>query len=75
MGAVQDVGFWEKLTKEKGNMFGKLLKVATLPLDAINIVADIVTTGDGSKSSRKEVPLLGDIERARDAIAEDLDSY
>ena len=55
-------------------MFGKILKVVTLPLDAINIVADIATTGDGSKSSRKDVPLLGDLEKARDAIAEDLDS-
>lgn len=37
-------------------MFGKLLstviKVVTLPVDAANVVGDIVTGGDGSKRSR-----------------------
>ena len=64
-------------------MFGSLLsaavKVATLPLDVVDVAADVVFTGgDGSKRSRKQndtpLTMLTDI---RDGVAkacEDLDS-
>lgn len=55
-------------------MFGKLLssviKVATLPVDAVNSAVDIAGGGSGSKSSREQIPLLGDIEKIRDRIAD-----
>lgn len=57
-------------------MFGKLLssaiKVVTLPVDAVNIAQDIAFGGSGSKHSRTQDNFnpLGDIERARDKIAE-----
>lgn len=58
-------------------MFGKLLstavKVATVPLDAVNIAADVATGGSGRKRSRSETPLLGDAEAARDRLAETLE--
>lgn len=61
-------------------MFGKLLssaiKVVTLPVDAANAAMDIATGGDGSKRSRSECPLTGDLEHLRDVVAdaaEDID--
>ena len=53
-------------------MFGRLLstaiKVVTLPVDAVEIVADTVTGGDGSrKNLRQALPLPSDV---RDKIAD-----
>jgi hypothetical protein len=65
-------------------MFGKFIssaiKVATLPVDAVNAAADLATGGDGSKRSRND-PLnpnpLNLAEQLRDKIAdaaEDIDA-
>lgn len=57
-------------------MFGKLIssaiKVATLPLDAVNAAQDIAFGGSGSKASRTKDNFnpLGDLERLRDKVAE-----
>lgn len=59
-------------------MFGKFIssaiKVATLPLDAANAAADIVTGGSGSKRSRNHNPdfpnPLSAAEKLRDRVAE-----
>lgn len=56
-------------------MFGKLLgaaiNIASLPIEAGNAVVDVATGGSGKKSSRKEIPILGDIEQAADDLAEE----
>ena len=62
-------------------MFGSLLssaiKIATLPVDAANIGMDVMTGGDGSKSSRNDSDNpLSLLEQMRDAVAdaaEDID--
>lgn len=59
-------------------MFGKLLgatiRLATLPLDAINIGTDMLVGGDGSKRSRTDgCNPLGLLEEIRDAVAETAD--
>lgn len=55
-------------------MFGKLLssaiKVATLPLDVVNTAADVAYGGSGSKHSRADNPILGDLEKIRDRVAD-----
>lgn len=57
-------------------MFGKLIastiKIATLPLDAVNAAQDIAFGGDGSKRSRTKDNFnpLGDMERIRDKVAD-----
>lgn len=65
-------------------MFGKLIssviKVATLPIDAVNITGDIATGGDGSKRSRNDPNNCSPAalaEQIRDKVAdaaEDIDS-
>ena len=39
-----------------GSIFSDLIKVATLPVDIVEAVADVATGGDGSKESRKQNP-------------------
>lgn len=58
-------------------MFGKLLssaiKVVTLPVDAVNVAADVVTGGDGSKRSRNSSAFpnpISAVEKIRDRVAE-----
>lgn len=57
-------------------MFGKLLssaiRIATIPIDAVDAAADIATGGDGSKQSRmNDIPNpLNAVEQLRDRIAE-----
>lgn len=53
-----------------GKLLGAVISVAALPVEAVNTVADVATGGSGKKSSRKEIPLLGDIEQAADDAAE-----
>lgn len=54
-------------------MFGSLLKsatrIATSPLDIADIGLDVVTGGNGSKSSRRDSLLSGLIE-SRDDVAD-----
>jgi hypothetical protein len=54
-------------------MFGSLLKgvtkIATSPLDIVDIGVDVVTGGDGSKNSRRDSPLSGLI-NMRDDVAD-----
>lgn len=52
-----------------GSILSSITKVVTSPLDAANSVLDYATGGDGSKSSRQDLPLSGDVERIRDALA------
>lgn len=65
-----------KPTQPIPTMFGKLLssaiKVATLPLDAVNAAQDIAGGGTGSKRSRTQDNFnpLGDLERVRDQVAD-----
>lgn len=56
-------------------MFGKLLgtaiRVATLPLDAVNAAVDLSIGGSGSKHSRTDgANPLGILEEIRDRVAE-----
>ena len=37
-----------------GKLLGKAIEVVTLPIDAIDAVADVATGGDGSKRSRRD---------------------
>jgi len=53
-----------------GSLLGSVIRVASLPLDAVNAATDVVSGGDGSKRSRADNPVLGDLERIRDAVAE-----
>ena len=54
-------------------MFGSLLKsvtkVVTAPVDIVDIGVDVLTGGDGSKSSRRDSPLSGIIDM-RDNVAD-----
>jgi hypothetical protein len=60
-------------------MFGRILsgviKVATLPIDAVEIGADMCMGGDGSKESRRQagLPLPSDVRDAVCDVAEDID--
>jgi hypothetical protein len=58
-------------------MFGKLLgsaiRIVTLPIDAANAALDIAAGGDGSKESRTEDSITGDLEKLRDKVAETAD--
>lgn len=60
-------------------MFGKILstvvKVVGAPIDVTNTVFDKVTGGSGSKRSRKQIPILGDIEDCKDIIADDIENW
>lgn len=56
-------------------MFGKLLsstiKIATLPVDAVNVGFDVLCGGNGSKHSRTELPTPTSLlEQVRDRVAE-----
>lgn len=53
-----------------GNLLSSVIKVATLPLDAINAGADMLCGGDGSKKSRtQDESPTAMLEKLRDAIA------
>lgn len=56
-----------------GKLFGAAIKIATLPIDAANIGADILIGGDGSKRSRKDNLILGDLELLRDRITQTIE--
>jgi hypothetical protein len=53
-----------------GSLLSTVIKTVSLPLDAANAGLDILTGGDGSKEGRLEMPLTGDLEQLRDAIAD-----
>lgn len=56
-----------------GNLLSSVIRVATLPVDAVNAAADLATGGDGSKRSRNDENLpnpLNMAERLRDRVAE-----
>lgn len=54
-----------------GFILAEVIKITTLPIDAVNATADIMTGGDGSKASRNNLdnPLAA-IEQIRDKVAE-----
>ena len=56
-----------------GKFLAKAIKVATLPVDAVNAGFDILTGGDGSKRSRNHpdncCPTVL-LEQVRDAVAD-----
>jgi hypothetical protein len=59
-------------------MFGKLLssvtKIATIPLDVVNIGIDVVAGGDGSKASRSDsINPLENVAEVRDDVADALE--
>ena len=59
-----------------GKLLGNVVRVVTLPVDAVSIAADVVTGGSGSKKSRtnpNDFTPVGDLERIRDRIADTLD--
>lgn len=57
-----------------GKLLGTVIRVATLPVDAVNAGLDIVTGGDGSKRSRTDDwNPIGGIETLRDRVAETAD--
>jgi hypothetical protein len=52
-----------------GSLISGIIKVATLPIDAVEAVVDVATGGDGSKRSRS----LSDaniLSSARDAVCD-----
>jgi hypothetical protein len=53
-----------------GSLLSTVIKTVSLPIDAANAGLDILTGGDGSKEGRLEIPLSGDLEQLRDAIAD-----
>lgn len=57
-----------------GKIISSGIRIATLPVDAANAAADIVTGGDGSKRSRNHNPHfpnpLSAAEKLRDRVAE-----
>lgn len=57
-----------------GSILGSLVKVATLPIDVVDITLDVATGGDGSKRSRKNslspLTMVTDI---RDAVVDELE--
>ena len=57
-----------------GNLLSKAVKVVTVPLDICDAGVDLMTGGDGSKSSRESlkdaVPCLSSL---RDAVCDVLD--
>lgn len=55
-----------------GSILGSIVKVATLPVDVVDITLDVVTGGDGSKQSRKASP-LSMITDVRDAVVDELE--
>ena len=57
-----------------GKLFSSAIRIATLPIDAGNAAMDIATGGDGSKRSRRDCPLTGDVEKLRDAVADAAES-
>lgn len=57
-----------------GKLLGSAIRVVTLPVDAVNIGIDMISGGNGSKSSRTDGSNpLGMIEELRDKIAETAD--
>lgn len=51
-----------------GKLIGTAIRVATLPVDALEIGADLMTGGDGSRRElRGAVPMLSEL---RDKVAE-----
>lgn len=58
-----------------GSLISKAIKVATLPLDAVEAAGDIITGGDGSAESRRAsgMPLPSEIRDAVCKVAEDID--
>lgn len=57
-----------------GSLLGKIIKVATLPLDVVDVALDVACGGDGSKKSRQysDNPLT-DIRDGVVKACEDLD--
>ncbi len=53
-----------------GSLIGGVVRVATLPVSVTNTVLDVATGGTGKKNSRREIPILGDIEEMSEAVAE-----
>jgi len=55
-----------------GKLLGAALKIATIPVDVVEIGMDMATGGSGSKESRNsaDLPLLSNF---RDKIAETLE--
>jgi len=56
-----------------GDFVSSVFKIATIPVDVVSSAVDMATGGDGSKESREDVPLTGDLERLRDNIADTLE--
>lgn len=56
-----------------GNLFSAAVRVVSLPIKATAIVTDVATGGSGSESSRKELPIIGDVEQLCDDVADELE--
>jgi hypothetical protein len=58
-----------------GNLFSGIVKIATVPIDIAESVADAATGGDGSKASkdRSDFPRLSKLRDAACEALEDLD--
>ena len=55
-----------------GKILGGIVDVVNLPVKVANATLDIMTAGNGSKESRRETFLTGDLESVLEEIAEDL---
>lgn len=57
-----------------GKFLSAVIKVATLPVDAAEIVLDVATAGDGSRKQLKSVmPMPSDVRDAIAKVAEEID--
>ena len=57
-----------------GKLFSQVIKVVTLPITIAESGMDIMTGGDGSKQSKSDLPMLGNLrDGICDAIEESLD--
>jgi hypothetical protein len=54
-----------------GNILSTVIRVATLPIDAASATLDVLSGGDGSKTSRTDSGNpFGLLEEIRDAVAD-----
>jgi hypothetical protein len=54
-----------------GSLLSGVIDVASAPLKIGNAILDVASGGDGSRESRQEIPLSGDLEE----IVEDVEDW
>lgn len=58
-----------------GSILSSVVKIATLPLDIVNGAGAALDGNDpANKQARTQIPILGDLEAARDKMCEIIES-